>query len=1211
MVKKILKNKELSLLILFATIIPITSIALTYGAFKTSRKVETLSKGIVGDTVYIDDSDSDYYYYTGQNYTSNNGTIPTAIDKNIYNDSNLVRTTITYNGSNKEGTKTGYVSLDELQSKYIYYKYYPVVDNYIEIPLIDNPFSYRPDDMVFNGWISDYKGAVISYDDETYQRTIKVPVTSNQIEINLYANWTAGKVVNVNNSNSINNAMSSINDKTMNKVETVVNIYEYPNIVGYYKQLDLVTTTVVSNWGSDKTTTKGTCTNCYTSQGRYYQNYNCPAPNLGWWANDGTYTNNCTMYEKQDANSSFDLNAKYFTYKNGSMQNANLQATIVGTKENDNYKETTNMSGYYRKKDINYGESLAGYYNEQGERQSGTCRTGTVCSVYELIQYYKENGDEELFNKDETYYYLTTRDTNILVMTDNYSSSWSSDSTKPFTLTGINNGKDYNPTWTVSSTSVIAYSDIRIENLTIVTRNGYSNSTPTYSNNTQGAFYGNYHNVKIGRNIKQSGNYINFLYIFGAMNPRYSWDNSTVGSASSPKKYHLIVESGSYNATSSTYGGNTGTGGTVLYTEMTTTYGNDYDRAKEDNSKLTVYFCAAGSWGGVIHSSNDDLVPALNTIVKSGSFGTSKYDISTGIYVGARYGGTHYAPRSGKIEGGYIYNLIGGPITSSNRGSKNDTFIYMTGGEVDFLTGGAGTSTTYGNRIIQVTGGVVNYSVFGGSNGYNGSSEDGTLTGSSYVYIGGNATIGNDTYIANNRTLFGAESGSVFGAGNGNTSYATIGSVNNSTVIVNDNAIIKKSVYGSGNYGTVGYSSSSNGNVLIKINGGTIGNVFGSGNNSGSGREWNVNIDTSIEMTNGTITGGIYGGSNQKGSLYGSVTLNILGGEVNEVYGGGLGSETYVTNNVLVNLGDETNTLNLVGKAYGGSAFGTVNSKQKTNTISNYKTEVNVNGGNINNVFGGGKGDNNNTPYVAGNVTLTINNGTVTNAFGGDDAKGKPNGEVKVYLNGGVITKAFGGGNKTAVDNTYVYQIGSKSETIYGGSNEQGEVSTANIEVTGGEATTIYGGNNIGGKTKTTNITVSAGKVGTIYGGGALTDTTTTNVTVSNGEIDTIYGGGEQASIEDKTLITIDSGTINNIYGGSNINGSVIKSYIDINGGVVGEVYGGNNQGGLTTTTNVNLNSGTITTTYGGGNKTETTTSNVKLNGSTASNIFGGVIMLE
>ena len=57
MVKKILKNKELSLLILFATIIPITSIALTYGAFKTSRKVETLSKGIIGDTVYIDDSD--------------------------------------------------------------------------------------------------------------------------------------------------------------------------------------------------------------------------------------------------------------------------------------------------------------------------------------------------------------------------------------------------------------------------------------------------------------------------------------------------------------------------------------------------------------------------------------------------------------------------------------------------------------------------------------------------------------------------------------------------------------------------------------------------------------------------------------------------------------------------------------------------------------------------------------------------------------------------------------------------------------------------------------------------------------------------------------------------------------------------------------------------------------------------------------------------
>ncbi len=1208
MVKKIFKNKDLSLLILFATIIPITSIALTYGAYKTSRSVETLSKGVIGDTVYIDDTDSDYYYYTGQNYTSNNGTIPTSIDKNIYNDTNLVRTTVTYNGTNKDGTKTGYVSLDELQSKYIYYKYYPVVDNYIEIPLIDNPFSYRPDDLVFNGWISDYKGATISYDDETYQRTIKVPVTSNQVEINLYANWTEGKVVEINSNSSINNAMSKINDKTMNKVETVTNIYEYPSIVGYYKQETITTTTVVSRWGQNKNTTYGKCTNCYDSSHNFYNNneYSCPAPNLGWWASEGTYTNNCNIYYLQTENDTFDINATYYQYNGYSYQQSSLEATIIGTKINDNYKETTNMSGYYRAKTINYGESISNYYSEQGSNLSGTCSTRSGCSVYELIQYYKENGEEELFNKDDTYYYLTTRDTNILVMTGNYSESWNSNTTKPFTLTGINNGKNYSPVWTVSNTSVIAYSDIRIENLTIATRTSNSTNAPTYSSNSSGVFYGNYHNVKIGRNIKQNNNYVNFTYVIGAMNPSNSWSSETVGSSSNPKKYHLMIESGKYNSISSTYGGRTGSSGTTLYTEMTTTYGNDYDRAREDNSNLNIYYCAAGSWGGVIHSSNDNLIPALNTIVKSGTFGSSKSDLTTGIYLGGRYGGNHYAAKTGKIEGGYIYNLIGGPIADSSRSSYNDTYIYMTGGTVDLMTGGAGTSTTYGNRVIQITGGVVNYSVFGGSNGHDGSSSDGTLTGDSYIYIGGNSVIGNDDYINNNNTLYGAESGSVFGAGNGNTSYATIGSVNNSTVIVNDNATIKKSIYGSGNYGTVGYNSYTDGISTIKIKGGTTNSIFGSGNNSGSGSEWNASIDVNIEMTDGKVLEGIYGGSNQEGTLYGNVTLNILGGEVKDVYGGGLGASTYVEKNITVNLGDNINNLKLTGSGYGGSAFGTVNSKTKSTSVSSYTTNVNVSGGKINNVFGGGKGDSDNTPYVAGNVNLTINDGIVTNAFGGNDAKGKPNGEVKVYLKGGTIERVYGGGNKTAVDTTNVYQINSTSNYIYGGSNEQGDVTVSNITVTGGTSTNIYGGNNVGGKTTTTNIVVSFGTIGTLYGGGALTDTTTTNISVTNGTIETIYGGGEQASIEDKTLINITGGTITNIYGGSNIKGSVLSSNINIDGSTITEIYGGNNQGGLTTTTNINLNSGIIETVYGGGNQTDTTTSNIKLNGSVVTNIFGG-----
>ena len=94
------KKKQAYLLALFACIIPITTIAFTYGALKTANPTDTISRGIAGDTVYIDDSMSDYYYYTGQNYTnSDNGSLPTLSNKNIYGDTNLVKTTVIYDGT--------------------------------------------------------------------------------------------------------------------------------------------------------------------------------------------------------------------------------------------------------------------------------------------------------------------------------------------------------------------------------------------------------------------------------------------------------------------------------------------------------------------------------------------------------------------------------------------------------------------------------------------------------------------------------------------------------------------------------------------------------------------------------------------------------------------------------------------------------------------------------------------------------------------------------------------------------------------------------------------------------------------------------------------------------------------------------------------------------------------------------------------------------
>ena len=202
--------------------------------------------------------------------------------------------------------------------------------------------------------------------------------------------------------------------------------------------------------------------------------------------------------------------------------------------------------------------------------------------------------------------------------------------------------------------------------------------------------------------------------------------NNGTGSSSNPTKYRLIIESGYYSSFAMV-NGPVGTSYTD-YVEPKAIYGNDYDRVTNNNTNLEMYYCASGSWGGRVRGTTTNS-KIFDLTVKSGQFGSSTYDYTTGIYVGGRHGGAHYALRTAKIEGGWIYNLIGGPLSDSSMQDKNDTHMAIVGGEVDLVIGGAGTSPTYGNRIIQVTGGRINYSVFGGSNGYQGASSDGTVMG--------------------------------------------------------------------------------------------------------------------------------------------------------------------------------------------------------------------------------------------------------------------------------------------------------------------------------------------------------------------------------------------------------------------------------------------------------------------------------------------------
>ena len=1190
-------HKSRILLVVFLGCLLVTSIttySLTYSEITTATDSTNSLSGISNNVITIDDALSDKYYYNSLNFTtSSTGTLPSGNDQNIYHDSNMVKVTITYSGEDiNDSTLIGYTSLSERQNTYVYHKYYPIVDNYVTIELIDNPFTDRPTNMGFNGWTTDYANATISFDKTYYTRYAKIYVSDNSdINITFHASWVEATVASIYNNN--NNAWTTAFNNLEDGVMKVIGGERYPiyeDVSNYYVRYTIRSgepypSGAVNNRGNSVT---GNC-------------------------NPGFFSNSCTYYVKSQS-SEYDSSLTYYELGGGFFGNTMSTHTVsvIGYGTTPYLSSGTKTSGYYKAVPVARNATFNRLYDRNGNYyESGRCNTSGGCTYYELIQYYDNNGDINVADGDTGYYYLVTRDTNIIVMKSNNNYTWNS--TKPFTLTSIYNGENYtnSVTWNVSDVTVRCYNDTRIENIRINSEASDNTNQPVDDTYAYGYILGNYNNLKIGRGITQVENYKTFNGVIGGDN-----EQGNEGNSSNTTKYQLIVESGFYNTITLTNGPDSTTSYNK-YIEAKAIYGNDYDRIAKTNDNLDVYYVVSGSWGGGnYYADNSQTGILFDSVVKSGNFGSSKYDHTSGIYIGGRGYGKHYAAKRIKVEGGWIYNLIGGPLSGNDRSSINDVYVYMTGGEVSMVVGGAGTSATYGNRIISITGGTVDYSVFGGSNGYDGSDGDGTLNGSSLVYIGGNATIGSADALSDTDGLWNAEAGSVFGIGNGKEGISSMGSNDNSNIIINEKANIKNNVYGGGNFGATGYSSSTNTNTTnIWIRNGIIeGSVYGGGNNNGAGSETKT-ATVNVNMSGGTIYGYLYGGSNKLGTVYGDVNVNVTGGLIkNSVYGGGEGGYassdaigTYVTGNVNVTIGepDADNGLVKINKSvYGGSAFGCVNGSTNTTNVSSSATTVTINSGTITNVYGGGEGDNTYTPYVEGNVTVNVNNGIIENVFGGNDFKGTPNGSVTVNIHNGTVTNAYGGGNQASVNEPYLNLLGGTVTNAYGGGN-RAAVTTSHVLLDGSSCEKVFGGSNASGDVTSSNVVCNSGSSSNVFGGNNQGGTTaTTNVTINDGTITNVYGGGEKTDVTTAANVTIN-GTVVNAYGGSDSDGIVKESFVTLKGTAT-DVYGGNNLGGTTTTSNVTIDQGRATNVYGGGKKADTVTSNVNLLSGTIDNIFGG-----
>lgn len=618
----------------------------------------------------------------------------------------------------------------------------------------------------------------------------------------------------------------------------------------------------------------------------------------------------------------------------------------------------------------------------------------------------------------------------------------------------------------------------------------------------------------------------------------------------------------------------------------------------------------------------------IKTIYGAGATGSLKGNINIKMYggrLGTLYGGGYgYSPfvqtyydNSALMNGDINIEILGGVLNgnlylggkgyqnSSERGSAQIIGnAYLRLGETAVINGsiyggGEGIASDdtaaliTGKVKIEIDGGTVKGEVYGGGN-------QSYIQGTSNIIINQNDIQGNiygggntqGTITESKITIKDAVNSNIYGGGNGSGTTVTT-----STVNIESTANVTGNVFGGGELGAVGTSN-------VNLNGGIInGNVFGGGNNVGVTTS-NVNINSTVALSN--TSNAIFGGSNAKGTTENTnviIKAKYASGDnkLKNVYGGGLGSETTVTNST-VNL--ETDSA-VYADIYGGGKEG------KT-----LNTTVNLNGGESGkNIFGGGH-----LAGVENSVKINSKNGSkAQNVFGGSNENGSVSNPV-ITIEGRVISVYGGGkGSGTITDNPSIIVSKSTSYTpnIYGGGLEGITKTKAKITLTqeaqgviqlfgggqragvegdteivideGSYAMSVYGGSWVSGEvTGTSNVNV-AGTSDSVFGGGQGEKTLVQNtnvVTSTTSEIGNVYGGSDNGIIGQNTELEIDGTITGSVYGAgkgatSNVNGN---THVVIFGATIsGNVFGGGSQGNITGDSHVDLLSGVVTGSAFGG----------------------------
>lgn len=254
--------------------------------------------------------------------------------------------------------------------------------------------------------------------------------------------------------------------------------------------------------------------------------------------------------------------------------------------------------------------------------------------------------------------------------------------------------------------------------------------------------------------------------------------------------------------------------------------------------------------------------------------------------------------------------------------------------------------------------------------------------------------------------------GNVYGAGQGVDGMSDMARLyGNTTLSIGENVQVSGGVYGGGENGSI----TGNNSVTLRDHA-TIGtmdanaNVHGGGYGASSNVSGNVLVDIGKTASDEPVVyGDVYGGSalgtvNTSGSSTYTTTVNMNYGTVHgDIYGGGLGNATHAAN------GYGPVTVNI----HGGQAENVFGCNNVNGGPQQPTNQVNMDGGSILYLYGGG----NNAAY-AGTSKVHMTGGVVANhVFGGGLGQGATTGHTEVVLGGNaqIIKNVYGGGNKADV----------------------------------------------------------------------------------------------------------------------------------------------------------------------------------------------------